>query len=47
LEDKEQLEDYLILHNKAKLEKQNINKANFWAVTKMDMPMIPKEWKTV
>jgi DNA-binding protein YbaB len=29
LEDKEQLEDYLILHNKAKLEKQNINKANF------------------
>ena len=42
LEDKEQLEDYLILViNKAIEKAESINKAELEAVTKMDLPMIP------
>ena len=42
LEDKEQLEDYLILViNKAIEKATEINKTELDAVTKMDMPMIP------
>ena len=42
LEDKEQLEDYLILIiNKAIEKAEAINKAELDAVAKMDMPMIP------
>lgn len=42
LEDKEQLEDYLILViNKAIEKAENVNKTELDAVTKMDMPMIP------
>jgi DNA-binding YbaB/EbfC family protein len=42
LEDKEQLEDYLILVlNKAIEKAANINQTELDAVTKMDMPMIP------
>jgi DNA-binding YbaB/EbfC family protein len=42
LEDKEQLEDYLILVlNKAIEKAVNVNQAELDAVTKMDMPMIP------
>src|SRR6187402_910338 len=42
LEDKEQLEDYLILVlNKAIEKAAKINQAELDAVTKMDMPMIP------
>lgn len=42
LEDKEQLEDYLILViNKAIEKAEAINKAELDAVAKMDMPMIP------
>ena len=41
-EDKEQLEDYLILViNKAIEKAENVNKTELDAVTKMDMPMIP------
>jgi len=42
LEDKEQLEDYLILVlNKAIEKSANVNQTELDAVTKMDMPMIP------
>ncbi len=42
LEDKEQLEDYLILVlNKALEKASNVNEAELDAVAKMDMPMIP------
>lgn len=42
LEDKEQLEDYLILVlNKAIEKATNVNQAELDAVAKMDMPMIP------
>ncbi len=42
LEDKEQLEDYLILVlNKAIEKATKVNEAELDAVTKMDMPMIP------
>jgi hypothetical protein len=42
LEDKEQLEDYLILVlNKAIEKASNVNQAELDAVAKMDMPMIP------
>ena len=42
LEDKEQLEDYLILIlNKAIEKASNVNATEIDAVTKMDMPMIP------
>lgn len=42
LQDKEQLEDYLILVlNKAIEKASNVNKAELDAVAKMDMPMIP------
>ncbi len=42
LEDKEQLEDYLILVlNKAIEKATNVNEAELDAVAKMDMPMIP------
>jgi DNA-binding YbaB/EbfC family protein len=42
LEDKEQLEDYLILVlNKAIEKAANVNQTELDAVTKMDMPMIP------
>lgn len=42
LEDKEQLEDYLILIiNKAIEKAESINKSELDAVAKMDMPMIP------
>lgn len=42
LEDKEQLEDYLILvMNKAIEKAAAVNQAELDAVTKMDMPMIP------
>ncbi|WP_348797050.1 YbaB/EbfC family nucleoid-associated protein [Flavobacterium adhaerens] len=42
LEDKEQLEDYLILVlNKAIEKATKINQAELDAVAKMDMPMIP------
>ena len=42
LEDKEQLEDYLILIlNKAIEKASNVNQAELDAVAKMDMPMIP------
>jgi DNA-binding YbaB/EbfC family protein len=42
LEDKEQLEDYLILvFNKAISRAQQVNQTELDAVAKMDMPMIP------
>ena len=42
LEDKEQLEDYLILVlNKALEKATKVNEAELDAVAKMDMPMIP------
>ena len=42
LEDKEQLEDYLILVlNKAIGKASNVNQAELDAVAKMEMPMIP------
>jgi DNA-binding YbaB/EbfC family protein len=42
LEDKEQLEDYLILvMNKAIEKASSVNQAELDAVAKMDMPMIP------
>ena len=42
LEDKEQLEDYLILVlNKAIAQATKVNEAELDAVAKMDMPMIP------
>jgi nucleoid-associated protein EbfC len=42
LEDKEQLEDYLIMTlNKAIEKASNVNQAELDAVAKMDMPMIP------
>lgn len=42
LEDKEQLEDYMILvMNKAIEKATKTNEAEMEAVTKMDMPMIP------
>lgn len=42
LEDKEQLEDYLILVLNNAIEKAlNVNQTELDAVTKMDMPMIP------
>jgi hypothetical protein len=42
LEDKEQLEDYLILVlNKAITKAESVSKAELDAVTKVDMPMIP------
>ena len=42
LEDKDQLEDYLILVlNKAIEKATNVNQAELDAVTKVDMPMIP------
>ena len=42
LEDKEQLEDYLILVlNKAIEKASNVNQAELDAVAKMEMPMIP------
>ncbi|MFV8354106.1 YbaB/EbfC family nucleoid-associated protein [Flavobacterium sp. XS2P14] len=42
LEDKEQLEDYLILVlNKAITKATKVNEAELDAVAKMDMPMIP------
>ncbi len=42
LEDKEQLEDYLIMTlNKAIEKASNVNEAELDAVAKMDMPMIP------
>ncbi|WP_300567356.1 YbaB/EbfC family nucleoid-associated protein [Flavobacterium sp.] len=42
LEDKEQLEDYLILVlNKAIEKATQVNQAELDAVTKVDMPMIP------
>jgi nucleoid-associated protein EbfC len=42
LEDKEQLEDYLILVlNKAIAKATSVNQAELDAVAKMDMPMIP------
>ncbi|KVV16100.1 YbaB/EbfC family nucleoid-associated protein [Flavobacterium sp. TMP13] len=42
LEDKEQLEDYLIVTlNKAIEKASSINQTELDAVTKMDMPMIP------
>jgi DNA-binding YbaB/EbfC family protein len=42
LEDKDQLEDYLIVViNKAIEKAQSVNKAELDAVTKVDMPMIP------
>ena len=42
LEDKEQLEDYLIMVINNAIEKaESINKAELEAVTKMDLPMIP------
>ncbi|MGL5112173.1 MAG: YbaB/EbfC family nucleoid-associated protein [Flavobacterium sp.] len=42
LEDKEQLEDYLILIlNKAISRANQVNQTELDAVTKMDMPMIP------
>lgn len=42
LEDKEQLEDYLILVlNKAIENASRVNQTELDAVTKMDMPMIP------
>ncbi|KAB1154947.1 YbaB/EbfC family nucleoid-associated protein [Flavobacterium luteum] len=42
LEDKDQLEDYLILVlNKAIEKASNVNQAELDAVAKMDMPMIP------
>jgi DNA-binding YbaB/EbfC family protein len=42
LEDKDQLEDYLILvMNKAIEKATNVNQAELDAVAKMDMPMIP------
>ncbi len=42
LEDKEQLEDYLILVlNKAIEKASNVNQAELDAVAKMDMPIIP------
>lgn len=42
LEDKDQLEDYLIVViNKAIEKAENVNKAELDAVTKVDMPMIP------
>jgi DNA-binding protein YbaB len=42
LQDKEQLEDYLILVlNKAIEKATNVNQNELDAVTKMDMPMIP------
>ena len=42
LEDKEQLEDYLLLViNKAIEKATNVNQIELDAVTKMDMPMIP------
>lgn len=42
LEEKEQLEDYLILTlNKAIEKATNVNEAELDAVAKMDMPMIP------
>lgn len=42
LEDKEQLEDYLIItFNKAIEKASKINQAELDAVAKMDMPMIP------
>jgi len=42
LEDKDQLEDYLILVlNKAIEKATNVNQAELDAVAKMDMPMIP------
>lgn len=42
LEDKDQLEDYLILVlNKAIEKATNVNQIELDAVTKMDMPMIP------
>ena len=42
LEDKEQLEDYMILvMNKAIEKATNVNQRELDAVTKMDMPMIP------
>lgn len=42
LEDKEQLEDYLILViNKAIEKAENVNKSELDAVTKMDLPSIP------
>jgi hypothetical protein len=42
LEDKEQLEDYLVLVlNNAIAKASNVNQAELDAVAKMDMPMIP------
>ncbi|MBC5862638.1 YbaB/EbfC family nucleoid-associated protein [Flavobacterium turcicum] len=42
LEDKEQLEDYMILVlNKAIAKASQVNEAELDAVAKMDMPMIP------
>ncbi len=42
LEDKDQLEDYLIVNlNKAIEKASNVNQAELDAVAKMDMPMIP------
>ena len=42
LEDKEQLEDYLILvMNKALSKAANVNQTELDAVAKVDMPMIP------
>lgn len=42
LEDKDQLEDYLIITlNKAIEKASNVNQAELDAVAKMDMPMIP------
>ncbi|RKT00496.1 YbaB/EbfC family nucleoid-associated protein [Flavobacterium sp. 123] len=42
LEDKDQLEDYLIVTlNKAIEKASNVNQAELDAVAKMDMPMIP------
>ncbi|GEM54334.1 hypothetical protein B0A58_06615 [Flavobacterium branchiophilum NBRC 15030 = ATCC 35035] len=42
MEDKDQLEDYLILTlNKALAEAKKVNQAEMDAVTKIDMPMMP------
>lgn len=42
LEDKDQLEDYLIVVINKTIEKaESVNKAELDAVTKVDMPMIP------
>ena len=42
LEDKEQLEDYiLVVINKAIVKASNVNQAEMDAVTKIDLPVIP------